>query len=165
MIATALPNFTSHAEAIFESLNDHASMCGFNGDEATALQLDPHLDALDVIISITRDVHTTEDILQEFDLGVPADAVLGELQKLLIDLTFLSAKIVMAKETIAVATVAGDFYEEEGMTEAAQGIWDELIAAMTVQRELSREARNAGASLSDILNATTGNPDVIAAWL
>lgn len=162
MIANALPNLASYAETVFESLNDHASMCGFNGDEATALQLDPHLDALDVITSITRDVHTTEDILQEFDLGLPAaDTVLDTLQKLLIDLTFLSAKIIMAKETVEIANTVGDFYEDEGLIEAAQGIWDEMISAMTVQRDLAREARHAGASLGDILNATTGDPGTV----
>lgn len=165
MIATALPNFTSHAEAIFESLNDHASMCGFNGDEATALQLDPHLDSLEVSISVTRDVHTTEDILQRFNLGLRADTIPSKRQKLLIDLTFLSAKIVMAKEDIAIANVVSGFYGDEGLAEVVRDFSDELVTAMTVQRELSREARNAGASLRDILNATTGDPDVIATLL
>lgn len=165
MFATAFPNFTSHAEAVYESLNDHATMCGFQGDEADAAQFDPHLDALDTLISLTQDVQTTEDIFQKFDMGLPADAFLTKRQELLIDLTFLSAKIVMANETAAIASVLGDFYEDGGMPPIAQALRDELAAAEPVRQRLSREARDAGASLRDILNATTGNPEMIATSL
>lgn len=165
MLATALPNLALHAEAIHKNLDKRATLCAFDGDEDTASHIDGHLDALAMVIHFTKGVTTVEQAARKFDLGVSRKAPLTDRQKALIGITFVSAKIVMANDTAAVAVAAGDFFGDEELAEVAKELRDEITSAESVRSTLACEARKAGASLDDILNAFSADLQLVASSL